>query len=240
MIGRISRRSSCAAIPSTGANMPPRGAVGGARPRPSAASRAIGGWSFAPDPEHSAAEAPALWHPGACALVAIAQPAPAGLAAARLAELVRSDRVATEIIGPREWHLVLLLAGRRYRLAIRCCAGNEDLAYICPADAQGSARLALAAALHRGLTGEGPARPPAGADPGTTERWRLVQWLRLLDGIAADASPRELAAALVAPRALGYSAAEWDASSERRRLARWRRGALAMRDGGYRALLAAC
>lgn len=240
MIARISRRNSCAAIPPTGANMLPRGAARGHRARPSAAWRATGGWSFAPDPDHSAAEAPALWHPGACALVAVAQPAPAGLAAARLAELVRSDRVATEIIGLREWHLVLLLAGRRFRVAIRCCAGNEELAYICPADAQGGFRLALAAALHRGLTGEGAARPPASADPGPTERWRLVQWLRLLDGIDAGASPRDLAAALVAPQADRYSAAEWDASSERRRIARWQRGALAMRDGGYRALLAAC
>jgi len=240
MTGRISRRNSCAAIPPTGANMSPPGAASGPPPWRSAASRANGGWSFAPDPDHSAAEAPALWQPGACAHVAIAQPAPAGLAAARLAELVRGDRVATEIIGPREWHLVLLLAGRRYRLAIRCCAGNEDLAYVCPADPQSGFRLALAAALHRGLTGEGTARPPASADPGPTERWRLVQWLRLLDGIAAGASPRDLAAALVAPQALGYSAAAWDASSERRRVARWQRGALAMRDGGYRALLAAC
>lgn len=240
MTGRISRRNSCAAIQPTGVNMPPPGAARRPPARRSAASRAAGGWSFAPDPDHSAAQAPALWHPGTCALVAIAQPAPTGLASARLAELVRSDRVATEIIGPREWHLVLLLAGRRYRLAIRCCAGNEELAYICPADAQGGFRLALAAALHRGLSGEGTARPPASADPGPTERWRLVQWLRLLDGIAAGASPRDLAAALFAPQALGYSAAEWDASSERRRIARWQRSALAMRDGGYRALLAAC
>jgi len=200
---------------------------------------AIGGWSFALNPAASAAEAPALWHPRACALVAIAQPAPVGLAAARLAEMVRGDRVASEIIAHGEWHLVLLLAGRRYRLAIRCCIQNEELAYFCPADAQGGLRLALAAALHRGLTGEAMARPPACADPGPTERWRLVQWLRLLDGIAAGASPRDLAAALVGPQARVYSAAEWDASSERRRIARWRRAALAMRDGGYRALLAA-
>lgn len=240
MIARISRRNFCAAIPLTGANMPPPGGARGPRAWPSAASRANGGWSFAPDPDHSAADAPALWHPGACALVAVAQPAPAGLAAARLAELVSGDRVAAEIIGPREWHLVLLLAGRRYRLAIRCCAANEELAYVCPADAHGDVRLALAAALHRGLIGQGTAQPPASADPGPTERWRLVQWLRLLDGIAAGASSRDLAAVLVAPQALGYSAAEWDASSERRRIARWQRGALAMRDGGYRALLKTC
>jgi len=169
----------------------------------------------------------------------VAQPAPEGLAAARLADLVRGDRVASEVIGYREWHLVLRLAGRHYRVAVRYCEGNEEIAYVCPADAQGGIRLALAAALHRGLSGEGLVTPPAGIDPGPTERWRLVQWLRLLDGIAVGASARELAAALLTPDARHYSAAEWDASSERRRIARWQRGALAMRDGGYRALLAA-
>ena len=36
---------------------------------------------------------------------------------------------------------------------------------------------------------------------------------------------------------LALTASEWDVSSERRRIARWRRAAVAMRDGGYRSLL---
>lgn len=150
---------------------------------------------------------------------------------------MRAERVATEFIGHGEWHLVLLLGGRRYRLAISRCLGNEGLAYICPVDGDGAARLALAAAIQRGVNGFALARPPACAAPGPSERWRLVQWLRLLDALAEGASLRDLAAALVAPQARAYSAAEWDASSERRRVARWQSGALAMRDGGYRKLL---
>src|SRR3546814_2432883 len=77
--------------------------------------------------------------------------------------------------------------------------------------------------------------PPG--QPGPTERWRLVQWLRLLDALDENIAPRDLAATLILPDAGSYSAAEWDASSERRRLARWQRSAIAMRDGGYLALL---
>src|SRR3546814_13617338 len=67
--------------------------------------------------------------------------------------------------------------------------------------------------------------------PGPTERWRLVQWLRLLDALDENIAPRDLAATLSLPDAGSYSAAEWDASSERRRLAPWQHSAIAMRDG---------
>ena len=46
-----------------------------------------------------------------------------------------------------------------------------------------------------------------------------------------------VAATLIFEGARTFSAAEWDGSSERRRIARWQRAAIAMRDGGYRALL---
>lgn len=146
--------------------------------------------------------------------------------------------IAAESISHREWHLVLIVAGRRYRLLLRHCAGNEALSYICPADANAAARLAFAAAFHGMVNGRRAARPPACADPGPTERWRLVQWLRLLDAAGEGASTRDLAVALIDPDAASLGASEWDASSERRRIVRWRAAALAMRDGGYRSLLA--
>lgn len=145
--------------------------------------------------------------------------------------------IAAESISYREWHLVLLVAGRRHRLLLRQCAGNDALSYICPADTNAVARLAFAAAFHAMVNGRRAARPPACADPGPTERWRLVQWLRLLDAAREGASTRDLAAALIDPDAASLGASEWDASSERRRIIRWRAGAFAMRDGGYRALL---
>ena len=51
--------------------------------------------------------------PEACAHVAIAEPAPDGFAAPRLAELIASADIASEIILPGEWHLVFVADGRR-------------------------------------------------------------------------------------------------------------------------------
>lgn len=238
MTGPISRRNSCVAARSIAPNMTPPAAALCARRAPLATSRRTGGWSFALDPDLSATEAPAIWQPGGCALVAVAEPAPRDLAARPLADLIAAAPIVTEAIAPGEWHLVLGAGGRRYRLAILRCAANEPLAYIAPIAASASLRLALSGALHRILSAPRSARPAACGVPGRSERWRLIQLLRMLDGLAASASPRELAAILLPGRAAGFSASEWDASSERRRIARWRRSAIAMRDGGYRSLLA--
>lgn len=169
----------------------------------------------------------------------MAAPAPAGFAAARLADIALLSGIAAEVIDSVHWHLVLAVDGRRYRLSIEHGGSDAALAYTCAADADGAARLAVAGALHNGLSGAPGARPAACAEPGPTERWRLVQWLRLLDAHEAGASPRDIAAALIPGALRRPSAAEWDASSERRRIGRWRRRAFAMRDGGYRELLAA-
>ncbi|NYF32542.1 DUF2285 domain-containing protein [Sphingopyxis sp. JAI108] len=195
-----------------------------------------GGWSFAADPDLGAAAAPALWRPTGCSLVAIAEPSPSGFAGARPGELAAAAPIAAEYLERGDWHVVLTERGRRLRLQLRRCAANEPLAYLCPADRGAAARLAVAAAVQAAL-GRGARWPPAGA-PGRSERWRLVQWLRLLDALAGGASAREAAAALLASEVAAYSATEWDASSERRRIGRWQRAAIAMRDGGYRQLLA--
>ncbi len=208
-----------------------RGSFGG--------SPAAGGWFFAFDPDLPASTAPALWRPQACAYVTIARPAPKGFAALRLAEVIDGSEIAAELLSYRDWHIVLLAGGRRYRLLIRRCRSNERLAFLTPADAQASLRASMIMALHRELLDLGGGRPPPDGVPGPTERYRLVQWLRLLDAVAEGASAREIAAALLLADAREYSAAEWDASSERRRIARWQRAAIAMRDGGFSVLLRA-
>ncbi len=139
---------------------------------------------------------------------------------------------------PGEWHIVLCDRGRRYRIWLRRCAANEPLAYSAPADRGGALRLAVASAIQARLPGGGGARFLAIGQPGATERWRLVQWLRLLDASVEGASAREMAAALLTAGVREYSAPDWDVSSERRRIARWQRAAIGMRDGGYRRLLA--
>lgn len=213
-----------------------------ARPREPAAlrrSRAAGGWSFACDPEEPAAVNPALWQPGACAYVAIAGPAADGVAAARLADLVDAAAVAAESIAYGDWHLVLRSSGRHCRVAVRSCFANEPIAYLAPADGQAELRLTSSIALHHLVAGSGPCQPARHGQPGPTERWRLSQWLRLLDAADAGASARDIAATLILEDVRHFSASEWDASSERRRIGRWQAAAAEMRDGGYRRLLVA-
>lgn len=202
-------------------------------------SPAAGGWSFAFDPDLSAAAAPALWRPQACAFVTIARPAPQGFAALRLAEIIGGLEVAAELLFHRDWHIVLRAGGRRHRLLIRRCRANERLAFLTPANAQTELRASMIMALHRELLDLGRSRSPLEGLPGPSERWRLVQWLRLLDALDQGVPTREIAATLLLADARDYSASEWDVSSERRRIARWQRAATAMRDGGFSILLRA-
>lgn len=135
-------------------------------------------------------------------------------------------------------HLVLTSSGRRYRLTVPTGASDTDpLTYMLPADTFWELRRAAMSAFHEHIH-FGRLRPrPVSLDPGPSERWRLVQWLRLLDALPEGVCARELAVDLIANDARHYSAAEWDSSSERKRIARWHRHALAVRDGGYRRLL---
>lgn len=234
MIAQISRRNSCVEIRPIA---PLMALLRGPADRPR--SRGAGGWSFACDPEQSAAAAPAIWQPGACAHVVIAEPARDGVAAARLTDLVDAAAVAAEIIAYGDWHLVLRSGGRHCRLAIRSCVANEPIAYCATADGDAELRLLTSVSVHRLVAGPGAMDPPRAGQPGPSERWRLSQWLRLLDAIDAGSSARDLAASLILEEVRHFSASEWDASSERRRIARWHRAAIVMRDGGYRRLLGA-
>ena len=135
-------------------------------------------------------------------------------------------------------HLVLSTGRRRYRLNI-CgeTSAFETLAYVLPGDAFWETRQAAVSAFHGHLRLGQVSKLPICLAPGASEHWRLVQWLRLLDALSGAATTRELAIELIARDAGRYSAADWDTSSERKRIARWQRQALAMRDGGYLALL---
>lgn len=135
-------------------------------------------------------------------------------------------------------HLILSTRQRRYRLNISGeTSDNDPLAYVLPGDAHWQTRQAAVSAFHEHIQLGLVKKRPICLAPGSSEHWRLVQWLRLIDALPGGSSARELATELIARDADKYSAAEWDASSERKRIARWHRQALAMRDGGYRALL---
>lgn len=146
--------------------------------------------------------------------------------------------IAAEHRDEKGRHLVLSTGKRRYRLSI-CgeTTETEPLAYVLPCDAFWETRQAAVSDFHEHCHLGHVKKLPLCLAPGPSEHWRLVQWLRLLDALSDGATARELAIELIARDAGRYSAAEWDTSSERKRIARWQRQALAMRDGGYLALL---
>lgn len=96
------------------------------------------------------------------------------------------------------------------------------------------ARLDSAKRLCRRLLGM-PAGPPLRPPP--FRREHLLTLLQVLDGQQAGASQRELAAALIHRKVHRYTNAEWIESKERKRIRRWLKEAIALRDGGYLRLL---
>lgn len=80
-----------------------------------------------------------------------------------------------------------------------------------------------------------PAGPPLRPPP--FRREHLLTLLQALDGQKAGATQRELAAALIHRKVHRYSNAEWIESKERKRIRRWLKEAIELRDGGYLRLL---
>lgn len=196
-----------------------------------------GGWSFAFDPDLPAAQAPAIWAPHVTALMVILDTAPDGFSTMTTADVRRAVMVSIEIDRPDGCYLVATAGQARYRLWVRDGRSHQALAYLIIGDEHIGARRAIATLFHDHVTGGGSSRSPSCLHPGVSERWRLIQFLRLLDALDEDASARDLAATLIAADARAFTAAEWDASRERKRISRWTDKAIAMRDGDFRDLL---
>ncbi|OCC23809.1 hypothetical protein MB02_08190 [Croceicoccus estronivorus] len=112
---------------------------------------------------------------------------------------------------------------------------DRPLAMMLPIDPDPFTRLAAAERFCRRLLGMA-AGPPTFRPPPFRRR-HLLMLLRLLDGHHAGASRRELAAALIDDAVRDYNAAEWVESRERKRIGRWLKEAVELRDGGYIRLL---
>lgn len=200
-------------------------------------SQNIGGWSFAFDPDLHAASVPAIWAPHVTALMVILDTAPDGFSTLTSSDMRHVFMVAIEIERADGCYLVVNVGDTRYRLWVRDDRPHQALAYLIIGDEHIAARRAIAAGFHDNVQGGRSTHSPSCLHPGASERWRLIQFLRLLDALDEDASARELAATLIAADARAFTAAEWDASRERKRISRWTEKAIAMRDGDFRELL---
>ncbi|QIG78577.1 DUF2285 domain-containing protein [Stakelama tenebrarum] len=116
-------------------------------------------------------------------------------------------------------------------------AGALDvpMAMMVPVGINPLARLAAAERLCRRLSGM--ASGPPALRPPPFRREHLLTLLQVLDGQRAGATQRELAASLIHRRVRRYTTAEWVESPERKRIRRWLKEAVELRDGGYIRLL---
>lgn len=112
---------------------------------------------------------------------------------------------------------------------------DQPMAIMLPVGADSLIRLASAARLCRRICGI--ATGPPVLRPTPFRRRHLLTLLQVLDGQKAGATRRELAIALIGADVRDYSAADWADSRERKRIGRWIREAVELRDGGYIRLL---
>lgn len=131
-------------------------------------------------------------------------------------------------------HLILADAEGDERVWVAGPLG-VPMAMMLPIGADPFARLAAAERLCRRLSGM--ASGPPALRPPPFRREHLLTLLQVLDGQRAGATQREMAASLIHRKVRRYSTAEWIESPERKRIKRWLKEAVELRDGGYIRLL---
>jgi hypothetical protein len=197
---------------------------------------ALGGWYFACDPDLPAAVEPAIWRPELAPETLILEAAPPDYATAAPLDPAAIGVVQADRAGSDGRHLIVGDAIGRHRLWVRD-DGDQPLAVVVPIDEHGELRLAVALRLLRRIRGHASAAPPPRLAVTRFQRLRLVLLLNIIDRLAAGDSKREIARTLIYPGMERISAAEWKASTERRRTQRLCDEAKAMVAAGYRLLL---
>lgn len=124
-----------------------------------------------------------------------------------------------------------------HRILVRHGHHGGALSYVVQRDELAPVRLAVAARLERRLTGLSAGPLPPVLKPTAFQRRRLTLLVNLLEAALARVSRREMAMVLIYPKMKALRSAEWEASGERRRTQRLVSQALALMEGGYRALL---
>lgn len=131
--------------------------------------------------------------------------------------------------------------GGPHRLWLPGPSIQQPLAYTIVADAWTKRRLRAVQRLHQSLGGGSPSGARAPAHPSPFQRQRLSLLLDILDDIQAPGgkpfTAHQIATRRIYPAMTLGPGAAWKASSERRRTQRLIDEAMAMMEGGYRALL---
>ncbi len=169
-----------------------------------------------------------FWIPGASPEVVAIQSASAQIATRPTSSLPPSDAV----VSADGWHHCTI--ADVHQIVADARTTDIRLAAILPLDDWFPARVAAAMALWRTLQGRRAIEP---FPPTAQRRARLILGLRALDGRADGASYRELARGLFGASRVP-DGASWKTHDLRSRTMRLAADAAALRDGGYRQLLA--
>jgi len=138
-------------------------------------------------------------------------------------------------------HLILGDIDGPHRLWVRDPLRGSTLAYVIVRDEAVDLRHVAARRLDRRLAGAPPMRLPPGFAPTAFQRRRLGMLLDILDAVLdrerTGVTTHEIACRHVYPAMAIGRGNEWKSSAERRRTQRLIDEALALMNGGYRALL---
>ena len=232
---RISRRSSCAAIPLTGNNTPGlrARAVSTCIPQLAVEWRVHGALNFPIDPELSARSHPAIWQAGENPNVVILSGS--GAVAARAA----CDLIAKRTSNAGD-HLVLAGGGARHRLLVMASARLGGDTYLIPQDQSVPIRLAALDAFHCCVAGSAVPTKRYPLRPTTYQSQRLRLLLTILDTLGRaheGVTLREIAETLVYRGLSAQRAIDWKSSSQRRQTQRLIAEARRMASHGYLGLL---
>lgn len=171
----------------------------------------------------------------------ILEPAPSGYSDIRPGDIGRWPIILADRLLASGRHLVLGDVDGPHRVWMRGASDDMPLAYVLVRDLDIELRHAAVRRLDRRLAGAPPARLPPGFRPSPFQRRRLSLLLDLLDGVLSrdgdHPSSHELARTIVYPGMTIGRGAEWKSSTERRRTQRLIEEAVALMNGGYRALL---
>lgn len=233
---RISRRSSCAAIPLTGNNThgSPALAASTRNPQLAAEWRVHGALNFPIDPDLSARSDPAIWQAEENAHVVI-------LGGGRA---VKAARATCDLISKRTSnagdHLVLAGGGARHRLLVMASARLGGDNYLIPRDQSFPIRLAALDAFHCCVDGSAAPSVRNQLQPTAYQSHRLHLLLAILDALARAPEGvmlKDIAGTIVYRGLSAQRAIDWKSSSQRRQTQRLVAEARRMASHGYLGLL---
>lgn len=234
MTMRISRRSSCGAIPTTlgsfsRPNSKPLPIRQGHR-KDGRAWLGDGASAFRCDPTKSAKDEPAHWSPAVLGTTIVCS----------------SEADSEYLVSEGSWtnvhsrkcsdglQQVLNSPNGRHRLWCTALAQGQSPAFLVPDDTMA---LVRSEGLHRfqlARIGRTAAAISSTISPTDYQRRRLTMMLAMLDARAVGARARDLAFGLVYRNSTPLEGADWKASGEKRHTLRLLRAALRLRAGGHR------